>query len=157
MKEGESPNTLDGGGISKDCEKAGGQRKLLTEHMKTVWSEINFTPTTFKLPEDTSDAEDGEDTNKEGDKPIVKARAPAVEQPEISQSAKENLTGFKINNLPKSTSEEEMVKFLKENVQKDLDIVNFQLNHTTRNNVEVGFFLKVSTQLTLWLLLTRRI
>ena len=33
-----------------------------------------------------------------------------------------------------------MVKFLKENVQKDLDIVKFQHNHTTRNNAEVVIF-----------------
>ena len=110
-----------GGGISKDCEKAGGSRKLLTEHITKIWSEINFTPTTFKLPEDVADAEDGEDTIKDGDKPMVEARAPQVKQPEISENAKEKLTGLKINNLPKNISEEDVLQFLKENVQKVLD------------------------------------
>ena len=119
-----------GGGISKDCEKAGGPRKLLTEHMKKVWSEINFTPTTFKLPEDVADAEDGEDNSKDGDKPIVEARAPPVNQPEISQSAKEKLTGLKINNLPKNITEEETVKFLKENVQKTWILLTLNSNLT---------------------------
>ena len=100
---------------------------------------MNFTPTTFKLPEDVADAEDGEDNIKEGDKPIVEARAPQVNQPEISENAKEKLTGLKINNLPKNITD--TMKFLKENVQKDLDIVNFELKpHTTRNNAEVAVF-----------------
>ena len=34
-----------------------------------------------------------------------------------------------------------MLEFLKENVQKDLDIVNFELTpHTTRNNAEIAIF-----------------
>ena len=64
-----------------------------------------------------------------------------MNQPEISQNAKEKLTGLKINNLPKNISEEEVLKFLKENVKKDLDIVNFDLTpHTTRNNASITIF-----------------
>ena len=98
-----------GGGISKACEKAGGQIRLLTDHVRKVWSEINFTPTTFELPEDTAEAEDGED-NKDGDKPVTDARVPVVDRPEISKITKEKLTGLKINNLPKENTEEEMLK-----------------------------------------------
>ena len=74
--------------------------------MKKIWSKLNFTPTTFKLPQDMADAENGEDTIKDGDKPMVEARAPRVKQPEISENAKEKLTGLKINNLPKNITEE---------------------------------------------------
>ena len=87
--------------------------------MRKVWSEINFTPTTFELPEDTAEAEDGED-NKDGDKPVTDARVPVVNRPEISKNTKEKLTGLKINNLPKEITEEEMVKFLKEKAKKIL-------------------------------------
>jgi hypothetical protein len=36
-----------GGGLSKECEKEGGVRRLLTDHMRKLWAEINFTPTSF--------------------------------------------------------------------------------------------------------------
>ena len=127
-----------GGGISKECDKNGGPRKLLTEHMKKIWSEIGFTPTTFKLPENVADAEDGQEAFKDGDKPMVEARDPPVKQPEIT---KEKLTGITINNLPKNITEEDMLKFLKENVKKDLDIVNFELTAvTSRNNASLTVF-----------------
>ena len=66
---------------------------------------------------------------------MVEARAPPVKQPEITENTKEKLTGLKINNLPKNISEEEVLEFLKENVQKDLDVVNYELTpHKTTNN-----------------------
>ena len=87
--------------------------------MKKIWSEIGFTPTTFELPESVTDAEDGQDAFKDGDKPMVEARAPPVKQLEITEITREKLTGHAINNLPKNISEEEVLEFLKENVQKD--------------------------------------
>ena len=82
------------------------------------------------------------------------ARAPQVKQPEISQNTKEKLTGLKINNLPKNITEEDMMKLLKENVQKDLDIVNFELKpHTTGNNAEVVVFSGLNTDDTMAALL----
>ena len=51
-----------GSGIARDCEEAGGVRIHLTDYMKTLWTEIGFSPTTFELPE----GDEGE-----GDKPIV--------------------------------------------------------------------------------------
>ena len=41
--------TCPGGGISKECEKAGGKKRFLTDHMKELWAKIDFSPTTFEL------------------------------------------------------------------------------------------------------------
>ena len=59
----------------------------------------------------------------------------------MTESTREKLTGLAIKNLPNNISEEEMLEFLKENVKKDLDIVNFDLTpHTTRNNASITIF-----------------
>ena len=49
-----------GHGIAKDCQQAGGPRVDLIDHMKNLWQKINFSPTTFELPE--KDAVSGDDT-----------------------------------------------------------------------------------------------
>ena len=39
-----------GGGYAKDCQAQGGLKVDLAVHMKSLWQEIDFTPTTFELP-----------------------------------------------------------------------------------------------------------
>ena len=97
--------------------------------MKELWARINFSPTIFKLPEDNKEDEDKED-NMEGDRPVNKI--PEVEKKEMPKATKERLTGLQINNFPKEIREEGVVKFLKENVKKDLDTVNFKLTNTAQ-------------------------
>ena len=53
---------------------------------------------------------------------------------------KKKLTGLQINNFPKEITEDEVVNFLKEHAQKDLESVNFQLTDTKRNNENVIIF-----------------
>ena len=124
-----------GGGISKECEKAGGQRRFLTDHMKELWTKIDFSPTTFELPENL-EAEEKED-NMEGDMLVNKTNV--VEKREIPRATKEKLTGLKINNFPSNITEEGVVKFLKENVKRDLDTVNFNLTDGRQNKNVVVF------------------
>ena len=44
-----------GRGIARDCETEGGERVLLTDHMKAVWALIGFCPSSFELPESSED------------------------------------------------------------------------------------------------------
>jgi hypothetical protein len=122
-----------GGGIAKECEKKGGARLLLTDHMRKLWTEINFAPTSFELPEEAETEEVGEDVTKNGDRPISDTRVPAVKKPEITAEAKEKLTGLRINNLPLDMTEEEVVKFLKEHVKPGIESVNIEMSKNDRN------------------------
>ena len=94
--------------------------------MKELWTRIDFSPTTFELPENL-EAEEKED-NMEGDMHVNKTNE--VEKKEMPKATREKLTGLKINNFPKEITEEEVVKFLKDNVKGDLDSVNFNLTNT---------------------------
>ena len=95
-----------GGGLSKECEKEGGVRRLLTDHMRKLWAEINFTPTSFELPDEAEVDGAGEEDIKDGDRPVTDTRAPAVNRPAISTEAKEKLVALKINNLPLEITED---------------------------------------------------
>jgi hypothetical protein len=128
-----------GGGLSKECEKEGGVRRLLTDHMRKLWAEINFTPTSFELPDEAEVDGAGEEDTKDGDRPVTDTRAPAVNRPAISTEAKEKLVALKINNLPLEITEEEVVKLLKERVKPDIESVNFEMTRTERNTQVVIF------------------
>ena len=54
-----------GAGIARECEDQGGVRVHLADHMKHLWAEIDFNPTSFELP-------DSDDTD--GDKHIVQGQ-----------------------------------------------------------------------------------
>ena len=47
-----------GKGIAKDCEAAGGQKKLLSDHMREFWSIINYTPDVSTTGSDTLEEDD---------------------------------------------------------------------------------------------------
>ena len=102
-----------GGGIARDCEDQGGVRIHLSDHMKQLWAEIRFTPTSFELPE----SDDGE-----GDKPIADSsnfqRLAKVNK--TSQEDKERYCGLRINNLPLAMTEENIMKFLTDHVASDI-------------------------------------
>jgi hypothetical protein len=55
-----------GGGLSKEYERKGGERRLLTDHMIKLWAGIVFTPTSFKLTDEVEGT--GDDDTKEGDR-----------------------------------------------------------------------------------------
>ena len=47
-----------GRGIAKDCEAAGGVRKLLFDHMKEFWQTINYTPDDSAIRSDILEEDD---------------------------------------------------------------------------------------------------
>jgi hypothetical protein len=127
-----------GGGLSKECEKKGGERRLLTDHMRKLWAEIDFTPTSFKLPDEVEGAGDAD--TKDGDRPVTDDKVPVVVRPDISDESKKKLVGLKINNLPLEITEEDVVKLLKENVKSDIESVNFEMARTAQKNTQVFIF-----------------
>ena len=68
-----------GSGIAKECEDKGGIRVQLSDHMRQVWSEIGFCPTTFELPESM-------DGMSEGDVPIAASNNFQRPAPQINTS-----------------------------------------------------------------------
>ena len=53
-----------GGGLARNCEEAGGARIHLHDHMRKVWEEVGFVPSSFELPSNEED-------NRENDQPIA--------------------------------------------------------------------------------------
>ena len=43
-----------GNGLAKNCETAGGPHVLLSEHMKKLWQDIDFQPTSYEQDEDVA-------------------------------------------------------------------------------------------------------
>ena len=52
------PQQCKGGGIARECQAEGGERKDLIEHMKEIWLQIGFSPTSFTIPDGESEAVD---------------------------------------------------------------------------------------------------
>ena len=137
-------NSCKGEAIAKTCMEKGGQRVSLFDHMRTLWSQIDFHPTSFKLPE--QEEESGEtDTGerKDGDKEIVEiSTIPATVIPNVIEENPEKFVGLGINNLPPDITDSEILKFLKDEVHEDLEMVNYNILRpdATRNGTKVEIF-----------------
>ena len=137
-------NSCEGEAIAKTCMEKGGQRVSLFDHMRTLWGQIDFHPTSFKLPE--QEEESGEtDTSerKDGDKEIVElSTIPAKVNPNVIEENPEKYVGLGINNLPPDITDSEILKFLKDEVHEDLDMVNYNILRpdTNRYGTKVEIF-----------------
>ena len=119
-----------GAGIARDCEGQGGVRVHLSDHMRELWSKIGFNPTSFELP----DIVEGE-----GDKPIVDMKnfqRPAPENVK-TQADIDRYCGLRINNLPLSLSDEDIIKFLVEQVDTSInkEVVNIMNYKKTKSAI----------------------
>ena len=110
-----------GAGIARDCEEQGGVRVHLSEHMRQLWSEVGFCPTSFELPETLED---------ENDKPISESNTfqrPA-EMVNTTEADKERYVGIKVNNFPLEMTDEEIMVFFSEQVNKDINMETVPMN-----------------------------
>ena len=106
-----------GCGYAKDCERSGGQRVDLAQHMRPLWQEINFAPTTFELPaqaeqeDNQNEAVNGRD---EGDRVISEDTTfrRNIERPEMTEEDIKKVVGIQIRNLPPTLSDDNLVEFL---------------------------------------------
>ena len=137
-------NSCKGEAIAKTCMEKGGQSVSLFDHMRTLWGQIDFHPTSFKLPK--QEEESGEtDTSerKDGDKEIVElSTTPATVNPNVIEENPEKYVGLGINNLPPDITDTEILKFLKDEVHEDLEMVNYNILRpdATRNGTKIEIF-----------------
>ena len=128
----QGPDQCRGGGIARECQEQGGARKDLIVHMKELWLEIGFSPTSFIIPERETETEEG---NFGGDQKVSSLSyfPRQVTNPAASTCDDIKFSKTKITNLPKEISDAEALIFLHNNVDKsisqaDLEIVRHDVN-----------------------------
>jgi hypothetical protein len=121
-----------GGGFAKDCQTNGGKKLDLADHMRTIWQEIGFSPTSFQLPVET---EIGVDKSNEGDTTISEDKSfrRQIERPELKDDDIKKIVGIQIRNLPPTLSDDEIVTFLVDNVDKDVTLEKLSLVKNEHN------------------------
>jgi hypothetical protein len=109
------PRTCPGAGLAKDCHSKGGERVFLSDHMRKTWEEIGFKPATFTRPTN--------DDAGESDKPIAETNNFRRKDPTaaVNEADEERFVGLTIANINLEVSDEDIKKFVSENVSKDLD------------------------------------
>ena len=87
----------------------------LFDHMRTLWGQIDFHPTSFKLPEQEEESGDTDRNEiKEGDQEIVElSTVPAVLAPNVIKEYLENIVGLGMNDLPPEITEFDILKSMK--------------------------------------------
>lgn len=105
-----------GNAIAKTCEESGGKYVPLSEHMRKLWTEINFTPTGFELNED--DSFEDFHIGKEQMISIVE-RFPPQSKVTPTKRDVDMYDGVNLNNFPINTKEEDIMKILKDNGMPD--------------------------------------
>ena len=81
--------------------------------MKSLWDQIGFQPTSFKLPElddETGEAEDVE--KKGGDKGLAEQPIPIMNNQNIEQIG-QNVSGLMVKNLPAEIEDNEILNFVR--------------------------------------------
>ena len=126
-----------GGALAKICEEKGGARITLIDHMKKLWSEINFSPNSFELPESV---------DHEQDLPISNMTSFEIAQNDIQTSsqngsqlcqAQPNLDrciGLKINNFPLEMDNDEILKFINEKIQGNISQSDIEIIRSKKNS-----------------------
>ena len=105
-----------GGRIAKECEKAVGLKIPLHQHMKRLWSEVNFTPASFELPKELVD------TNIENDVEILNTQNfPRVDtKAEVTRDDTERYVGLSIANINLEEDDLSIQEFVRRFVSNDI-------------------------------------
>ena len=133
-----------GGGYAKDCERSGGQRVDLAQHMRSLWQEINFAPTTFELPAQAEKEDNQNETvngRDEGDIVISEDTTfrRNIERPEMTEDDIKKVVGIQIRNLPPTLSDDNLVEFLQNKVDITIERVSIMKNeHSLNASIENG-------------------
>jgi hypothetical protein len=122
-----------GGGKKKECKDKGGPFVHISEHMRELWSTINFAPTGFELPPV------GEDTDanvQSGEVPILDAKtfASNIEKPAAEEKDIQRYDGIMISNFPSHLSETDVLSFMFEKgLPKDINKNKVELIKSEKN------------------------
>ena len=104
-----------GNGIAKECDTKGGVRVHLNDHMRKLWSEIGFVPSSFELP-------DSDDLNEENDHPVAEAEtfSRVDTKAQTSVEDKFRFIGISIANFSLDLTDEDIRKFVVEKVGEEV-------------------------------------
>lgn len=127
-----------GEGFAKTCSEKGGERVSLFDHMKSLWDQIGFQPTSFKLPELDDEAADAEDVEKKGgDKGLAEQPIPIMINQNVEQIG-QNVSGLMVKNLPAEIEDNEILDFVRAEIKDDLDTVNYNIHRPDGNGQRSG-------------------
>ena len=101
-----------GKAVAKVCGESGGERVFLSDHMKKLWSEIGFTPTSFELDVDEKTEDDIHQATK--DAPVIAATSfpTNVQRQEVNERDVERSNGITIRNFPPHLQDKDILTFL---------------------------------------------
>ena len=114
--------------FSQSLRRKGGNRIPLADHMRKVWTEINFSPNSFELPESVDEARDipifESSTFEQIDTHQIdsngKNKTSSVTLGQTQPIEGDRYTGLKINNFPLEMTNEDVIKFINEKVSVDI-------------------------------------
>ena len=117
-----------GGGLAKSCGEAGGIKVPLAEHMKNLWSQVGFTPTSFE-PDEMELVED-EDHQAEIDSHLQNLNfSPKIVQQPPSDHDMSRFDGISIKNIPAQIEDKDIFEFLcHAGMPSSIDQQNLRIN-----------------------------
>lgn len=121
----QSPRNCPGDGLARQCQAAGGVRVQLSDHMRKLWEEIGFKPTSFTLPTN-------EDTSDEMDKPISENIRFGRNDPSSELNEEERFVGMTIANINIELSDDQVKKFVADNVSDKIEEEQIKINRDKR-------------------------
>ena len=113
--------------------------------MRSLWGDIGFTPTTFELPtqDSNADAKDTSSSKHEGDI-VIRDESNfrrQIDRPDMSDEDVQTIIGLQVRNFPPTLSDEDIVIFLAEHVDSDITLERVSLmknDHSINAAVEAG-------------------
>ena len=105
-------NECPGEAVARNCAVGGGARVFLSDHMKKLWEEIGFAPTTFELDESDKTEDDIQQAVK--DAPIITETRfpPIIQKQQPNDRDIDNLDGITVKNFPSNLDDKEIHTFL---------------------------------------------
>ena len=73
----------------------------------------------------------------QGDRPVTAAKVPIIRNP-ISERNLDKVSGLKLNNLPLEMIKEDVLKFLEQHMELNMEIPNIEMTLSGRNNARVA-------------------
>ena len=124
-----------GDAIAKNCAAGNGERVFLSDHMKKLWQEINFVPTSFSLDESDKSEDDVQQASKDEGKLSNTRFPPSRKVQDPSTRDIEFMDGICVRNFPKTLSDNELKTFLiNHGIPQDHDSGKIKINRNERNS-----------------------
>ena len=124
-----------GSEIARNCEISGGDRIKLIDHMKSVWAEVGFAPTTFTL--ENGDNFEENEVQALYDAPVLKESSfPSVSiRNEPDSEDFDKCDGISVKNIPKNVEEKNIWEFLVDNgLPMEHGLENVRVNMGEKNS-----------------------